>query len=155
MTLLMQMGAMHWLILGALLLILELLGAAGYLLWLGLAGLCIAALSALLPLDWSSQWLGFALLAVLFSAGWWWHLRRRAHQPDVATGLHHRLQHYIGQQSVLAEAELGGQSKVRLGDTMWTVRCPAGLPAGTAVRITGVDGMQLIAEPLNTPRPGH
>lgn len=150
---LMQMGAMHWLILGMLLLILELLGAAGYLLWLGLAGLCIAALTALLPLGWSGQWLGFALLAVLFSAGWWWYLHRRAQQPDAATGLHHRLQQYVGQQSVLAEAEQGGLSRVRLGDTMWTVRCPAGLPAGSPVRITGVDGMQLIAESLDAPPP--
>ena len=150
---LMQMGAMHWLILGMLLLILELLGAAGYLLWLGLAGLCIALLTALLPIGWSSQWLGFALLAVLFSAGWWWHLNRRARQPDAATGLHHRLQQYVGQQSVLAEAEQGGLSRVRLGDTMWTVRCAAGLSAGSPVRITGVDGMQLIAESLDVPPP--
>lgn len=49
MELLSQMSAWHWLIAGGVLLALELLGAAGYLLWLGMAALCVSALQATAP----------------------------------------------------------------------------------------------------------
>ena len=65
MELLSQINLWHWLILGGALLILELLGAAGYLLWLGLAALSVAGLAMVIPMDWVGQWLLFSLLAVV------------------------------------------------------------------------------------------
>ena len=77
MAFLTELTWLHWLILGGALLILELLGGAGYLLWLGLAALSVASLVALLPLGWVGQWLLFSILALLFTGGWWYWQRQR------------------------------------------------------------------------------
>ena len=69
MAFLTELTSVHWLILGGALLLLELLGAAGYLLWLGLAAITIAALQLVIPLDWVAQWLLFSVLALLFTGG--------------------------------------------------------------------------------------
>lgn len=68
----------HWLALATLLLVFEVFGAAGYLLWISLVAVLIGLLSILLPsLAWFWQLLLFATLATLSSL-LWWHLQRRA-----------------------------------------------------------------------------
>ena len=150
MELLTQMSAMHWLILGGVLLILELLGTAGYLLWLGAAAIAVAAATAIGNVSWHGQWLLFALLALLFTAGWWRWQRQRSRMQDVATPLNQRLQHYVGRDVLLLEPVQQGRSRVKLDDTVWSVRCEQPLGAGSQVRIIAVDGTLLTVSALTT-----
>ena len=145
-----QLTWVHWLIFGGVLLILELLGGAGYLLWLGMAALSVAALVALLPLQWVGQWLLFALFALLLTGGWWyWQRQRLQHnRDDPANQLNQRPQQWLGQEATLQQDVVNGLSRVKLGDSVWPVRCSHPLPAGSRVRVSATDGIMLIVEPL-------
>lgn len=145
-----QLTWVHWLILGGVLLILELLGGAGYLLWLGMAALGVAALVALLPLEWVGQWLLFAIFALLLTGGWWYWQRQRlqSNRDDPANQLNQRPQQWLGQEATLQQDVVNGLSRVKLGDSVWPVRCPHPLPAGSRVRVSATDGIMLIVEPL-------
>jgi membrane protein implicated in regulation of membrane protease activity len=69
-----------WLVLATLLLILEVFGAGGYLLWMGLVAVCVGALSYFFPdLPWVWQFLLFGALA-LISALLWWRYQHRVRQ---------------------------------------------------------------------------
>jgi hypothetical protein len=54
---------------------------------------------------------------------------------------------YIGQVIVLTDAMREGSGQVRLGERRWKLRGPD-VPAGTRVRVTGVDGTVLIVDRL-------
>ena len=54
---------------------------------------------------------------------------------------------YIGQVIVLTDAMREGSDQVRLGERRWKLRGPD-VPAGTRVRVTGVDGTVLIVDRL-------
>ena len=144
MELLSQMSAWHWLIAGGVLLALELLGAAGYLLWLGMAALCVSALQATAPQPWQTQWLLFSLLGICFTAIWWRWQRRLLKKKDPAANINQRNQQLIGQTATLLEAVVDGHSRIRIGDTSWPVRCDAPLPAGSKVIIRQLDGIYLL-----------
>jgi membrane protein implicated in regulation of membrane protease activity len=148
MELLSQINLWHWLILGGALLILELLGAAGYLLWLGMAALCVSAVQAAYPQPWQSQWLLFALLALLFTTLWWRWQRRALRKKDPAAEINQRNQELIGQSATLLEAVVNGHSRIKIGDTSWPVRCETSLPAGSQVTILRIDGIHLLVAPM-------
>ncbi len=69
-TLLEQMNFWHWIAFGLVLLLLELLGTAGYLLWLGLSALLVGAILSAIPMSWSLQWLTFAVFSLFFLPGY-------------------------------------------------------------------------------------
>lgn len=54
---------------------------------------------------------------------------------------------YIGQVLTLPEGLQNGTGRVKLGQHRWTLRGP-NVPAGSRVRITGVDGTVLIVDRL-------
>ena len=54
---------------------------------------------------------------------------------------------FIGQVVTLEHAIRGGSARVRLGERNWQIRGPD-LPAGSRVRITGVDGTILLVDRL-------
>ncbi|CAD5105841.1 NfeD family protein [Zestomonas carbonaria] len=134
-----------WLAFGTLLLILEVFGAGGYLLWLGVAAACVGVLTFLFPaLPWTWQLPLFGVLSVL-SAVLWWQRQRHAAKPSEQPGLNRRGQELLGRQFVLHEAIDGGRGKIKAGDTLWLVSGPD-LPAGTPVRVVGQDGVLLKVE---------
>ena len=136
-----------WLALASVLLILEVFGAGGYLLWVGMAAACVGVLTYLFPeLPWAWQFLAFALLSVL-TAVFWWQRQRSAASPSDQPGLNSRGSELIGRHFVLHEAIIGGRGKIRAGDSLWLVSGPE-LPAGSEVRVTGQDGVILRVEPL-------
>lgn len=148
-----ELTAVHWLVLGGGLLILELLGAGGYLLWLGTAALMISATLVLIPFGWISQWLGFSVLSLLLTGSWWRWQHQRLHHGgmDAASSLNQRPQQWIGQTAILVQDVSNGLSRVRLGDGVWPVRCSQPLPAGSQVIIRAAEGITLIAEPYPPP----
>lgn len=134
-----------WLAFGTVLLILEVFGAGGYLLWIGLAAAAVGLLTYLLPdLPWAWQFFAFALLSLL-TAVFWWRRQRSAAKPSDVPGLNRRGSEFLGRTFVLHEAIVGGRGKIKAGDTLWLVTGPE-LPAGREVRVTGQEGVLLKVE---------
>lgn len=138
----------HWLLLGSVLLILEMITGSGFLFWMGLSAAIIGLLVWLFPdMSWTSQLLGFAVLGVLTAFIWWLYLKRNPLKTDRPL-LNKRSEQYVGRIFTLDSPVVNGLGKIRVDDSSWRVRCQD-LPSGTRVRITGVDGVILIAERVN------
>ncbi|HRJ51933.1 MAG TPA: NfeD family protein [Candidatus Thiothrix moscowensis] len=136
----------HWLIFGTLLMALEVLAPAMVLMWFGfgamVAGIALWVFPAM-PLG--LQILIFALVSLVSVFGW---RKSRFREENVASDspdLNNRLHSHIGKEYVLTEAIINGRGAMRVGDTAWRVR-GADLPAGTRVRVTGVDGVIFTVE---------
>ncbi|KLU18556.1 membrane protein, partial [Proteus mirabilis] len=74
--------ALFWLCLGGLLLITEMLGTAGYLLWSGMAALCVSLITWILPISWPIQGILFAILTVISAVLWHLWLKRRKQSKE-------------------------------------------------------------------------
>ncbi len=130
----------HWLTLGIVLLVAEVaVGGASFLMWIGFAALFTGLVSFILPglLIWQLQLLLFGVSAVASVLLW----RRYVKDEPVAGGvlLNHRGAEYIGRVVHLEEAIVNGQGRIRIDDTLWSVR-GRDAPAGAAVRILAQDG---------------
>jgi len=135
----------HWLILGAALLLLELFGTAGLLLWTGIAALLTAVMVYLFALDIYGQWSLFAIFSI--ATTWYWFRLNQRDKPTVGKEvLNQRTQRCIGAQTTLLEDVQLGQSRVRLDDTVWQVLCNEPLKAGTAVKVVAAEGTLLIVK---------
>ncbi|QLC73347.1 NfeD family protein [Pseudomonas sp. LPB0260] len=134
-----------WLAFGTLLLILEVFGAGGYLLWIGMAAAGVGVLTYLFPaLPWAVQFLLFGSLSVL-TAVFWWRRQRTAAKPSDQPGLNDRGSELLGRRFVLHEAISGGRGKIKAGDSLWLVSGPD-LPAGSTVKVIGQEGVLLKVE---------
>ncbi len=140
-----QLSFWDWLAFGTLLLILEVFGAGGYLLWIGIAAASVGVLTYLFPaLPWALQFVLFGVLSVL-TAVFWWRRQRTAAKPSDQPGLNRRGSELLGRQFVLHEAINGGRGKIKAGDSLWLVSGPD-LPAGSKVKVIGQDGVILQVE---------
>lgn len=127
------------------LMIIEMIVPGFYLLWLGIAAGVVALCVLLWPgMPFALQILIFAI-ASLGSILAWRRWRDRNPETSDQPNLNERANHYIGKVYTLDTAIVNGVGKVRLGDTVWRVAGPD-LDAGTAVKVTGVDGMTLQVE---------
>lgn len=138
-------GVWGWLALGFLLIAVEVLVfPGGFPLWIGLAALAMAGVTAVVTLPWEGELILFGLLAVAASVlAWKLHYRRS--RTDAADSLHDRVDALMGRQFVLEEAIVAGVGRIRVDDTTWRVSGPD-LPAGSRVQISGVDGSTLRVE---------
>lgn len=135
-----------WLALGTLLLILEVFGAGGYLLWIGVAAAAVGVIGFIIPtLDWTLQFLLFGLLSVL-TAVFWWRRQRSNRSASDQPGLNVPGQHLLGRVLVVSDAITEGRGKVRVGDGVWLARGPD-TPAGARVKVIGIDGTVLQVTP--------
>ena len=135
-------GIWGWLALGFGLIAVEMLILpGGFPLWIGLAALAMAGVTALVALPWQGELILFGLLAVLASV-LAWKLHYRAGRVDAADGMHDRVEQLIGREFLLDEGTEDGVGRIRVDDSVWRVTGPA-MPAGTRVKITGADGATL------------
>ncbi|WP_020396920.1 NfeD family protein [Thiolinea disciformis] len=146
----MQIEFWHWLILGLVLLVLEVVTPAMILLWFGVGALLTGVLHWLLPdlgLGWQSLFFAtFSLLSVLA----WRKFRPETHIKSDIPELNNRLASHIGKEYVLSEALEHGRGMARVGDSEWRVESTQDLPAGTRIRVTGVNGVILNVEKATT-----
>ena len=134
-----------WLGLGTVLLILEVFGAGGYLLWMGVAAAAVGVLTFVLPaMAWTAQFLLFAVLSVL-TAVYWWRRQRTVNRPSDQPGLNMRGQELIGRTFVVHDAIVEGRGKIKVGDGVWIVTGPD-TSVGSQVRVIGQDGAILRVE---------
>ena len=93
--------------------------------------------------------MGWFLVFAASAFGLWFWREYRVHQREQqsASAPHRAGQRYIGQVLTLTESINDGSGRAKLGNRNWTLRGP-NVPAGTRVRVTGVDGTILIVDRL-------
>lgn len=141
----------NWLLFGVVLLVIELLAPGTFFLWMGVAAFCVGLLLIPFPgVAWQYQWLIFALLAVGSIIVWMRYGRRRL-KPSDDPFLNRRGQRYVGRVLTLDAPMVNGYGRVRIDDSVWKIK-GEDYPAGTRVRVIGVDGVALRvqAEPSPT-----
>lgn len=138
-------AALIWILAGLLLLGAEILLPGVFLLWIGIAAVGTGlVLFAAAPPFWATVTVFITFLAAGIAVAL--RLRRSEHpRPRVNTpdaGI-------VGRIGVLLDPGQAGP-RVRLGDSDWAARLPrdvADTPAGTRVRVEGVDGTTLVVRP--------
>lgn len=137
-----------WLAFGIVLVIVEMLTGTFFFLFLGIGALLVAALVWMLGIGGLAQGVVFGVSA-LVAAGAWWKLRPnpgdRIEQLSGAASLNNPNARFVGREADLVEAIHGGEGRVRLDDSLWFVTGPD-LPAGSRVRVVGVQGAKLRVE---------
>ena len=144
-----ELGPWSWWILGLLLLGAEILVPGIFLIWIGLAAIVVGAISFALwdsaIWGWQVQFLVFAALA-LISAFIGRKIMAGRNDDTDQPMLNRRMEQMIGRTATLEEPITEGQGRIRLGDTLWTVRGPE-LPAGTRVKIVVIENDDPRVEP--------
>lgn len=141
----------HWWILAGILLILELSSPVFFFLWLGFAAAAVGLLLWVVPeMPLATQLTLFAILSVVAVVAW--RRYREKHPPESDQPLlNQRGMQYIGRLFTLEHPIVNGVGKVEVDDSTWRVKGPD-LPAGTRVRVTGLDGVVFIVESADTGR---
>lgn len=140
----------HWIGLGLVLLIFELAGAAGFLLWTGISAGLIGLITLVIPqLSWRWQLFLFAVLTIFVLFLWWRHLQRRIDTSDLPN-LNMRASQFVGQVTELVEPIKHGRGQVKLDDSFWRVTGPD-LKKGQLVRVVrAVDDLLLEVEKVDS-----
>ena len=133
----------NWWVLGVVLMAVEALLPGFFFLWIGVAALVVGlALTVLPDPGWTYQVMLFALLSVGSIVAW--RLRLRRHPTQTADPLLNRRGHqYVGRVFTLDAPVVNGHGKIRVDDSTWKVVVKRDYPAGTRLRIVGVDGVML------------
>lgn len=141
-----EISAWHWASLGIILLILEILGTAGFLIGSAIAAFLMAAIISFVPdMDWKWQLAIFSTTAAIFSLIY---LKRFAsfNENTDQPNLNNRAALHIGKRYTLSEAMANGQGRIQVGDTFWKISCNEDLQASTQIEVTDIDGMTLIVK---------
>jgi membrane protein implicated in regulation of membrane protease activity len=137
--------AWAWVIVGVILSTLETVMPGVFLIWLGLAALIVGIVNFAVNLPWEANGILFAGLAILLVLIGKKLARRPGDDEATVAKLNQRAKALIGRVAALDQPIIDGDGKVRFDDAIWTAKGPD-LPAGTKVRVTGVDGKVLFVE---------
>ena len=138
----------HWWMLAGLLLILELTAPAFFFLWLGIAAAAVGLILMVFPsIPLETQLVLFSITSVVSVIAW--RKYRESHplktdQPN----LNRRGHQYIGRVFTLSDPIINGEGKVTVDDSTWRVKGPD-LPAGTSIKVSGVDGVIFLVGPAD------
>lgn len=142
----MEIGPWLWWIVGLLLLGLEVLAPGTFFLWFGLAAIIVGTLAIVIDMPWQLEIVLFGLLSVTSVLVGRFYMRRQGSEGDEA-GLNQRGARLVGRVFVLTAPISGGQGTVHLDDSVWRVS-GQDCPAGTGVRVVGIDGSTLVVVPV-------
>jgi membrane protein implicated in regulation of membrane protease activity len=136
-------SAWFWWGLALALLAVEAMMPGVFFLWLGVAAAGTGLVHLLIPgIAPQGQWVVFALLS-LVAVGVAWRVRgTRVAKPTDQPLLNQRAQQLVGRVYVLDTAIDNGRGRLKIGDAYWSAEGPD-LPAGTRVRVLGVQDMTL------------
>ncbi len=146
-TLLFSLGYWDWFIAAVLLLVLEILAPGTFMLWLGLSAFLVGLISLAVDWSWQYQFVAFAAFALAAIPLWrrvGAHARATTDQPF----LNRRADALIGQAFTLERPIVGGNGTIGVGDTVWRI-AGSDCPAGSRIKVTGVDGATLRVEPAS------
>ncbi len=135
----------HWWMLAGLLLIFELTAPAFFFLWLGIAAAAVGLILLVFPsIGLETQLVLFSIASVLSIIIWRKYRESRPLKTD-QPNLNRRGHQYIGRVFSLNNPIINGEGKVTVDDSTWRVKGPD-LPAGTSIKVTGVDGVIFTVE---------
>lgn len=140
-ALLQNLGPLHWLVFGLVLLIAEMATGTTYLLWPAVAAFATALISWLGVTNWIGDMAAFAVLVIALTA-FGRPLVQRWREEGAASGLNERSSTLIGVRAVLT-AFADGVGSVKVNDTVWRAVSDEALSAGEHVVIIAVDGVTL------------
>ncbi len=130
----------HWLVLGVVLMVAEVVVPGVYLLWVGLAALLTGIVAYVLPnLGWEIHAVFFAI-AMVGCAVLGYRLYAKGGAEE--NGLNRRGTEFIGQTYTLETAVVGGVGRLKVSDSPWRIVGPD-LPAGAKIRIVAIKGTSL------------
>lgn len=139
-----QYGAWSWWVLGLILLALEIFAPGTFFLWFGVAALVVGGLAFVVGWPWQALVLiWIALAVVLLLVGRRYFRRDEAKSEDPFVNECGR--RYVGRVFTLAEPIVESSGRLSIEDSIWRVTGPD-LPAGTRVRVAGVEGPVLRVE---------
>jgi membrane protein implicated in regulation of membrane protease activity len=136
----------HWWVLAVALIAIEVFAPSTVLLWPGIAA-GVVGLTMLVAGDamlWQYQVLLFAVLSVVSLVAWRLYARKHV-KPGDETTLNRRGEQYVGRVLTLEEPIVNGQGRAVVDDSHWRVS-GEDMPAGTRVRVVGVDATVLKVE---------
>ena len=139
-----SLGAWNWFIVGGLLLIVEVLAPGVFMFWLGLAALVVGTLSLVIDWSWQAQVIAFAVVAIALIPVWR-RLARASEEPSDQPFLNRRAHALVGRVFTLERPIVDGRGTVGIDDTVWRIS-GSDCPAGTRVKVVGVDGSVLAVE---------
>ncbi|HLO23406.1 MAG TPA: NfeD family protein [Methyloceanibacter sp.] len=143
-----ELGAWNWMILAAILFVLELTAPGIFFMWFGLAAVATGLIAFGFDVGWQWQLVWFCLLSVAFVVVAWKYLRVYPLKSERPL-LNERAVRHIGESHDLIDAIVNGRGSVKIGDSIWRVTGPE-LPRGTRVTVVGADGSLLKVVPAGT-----
>jgi membrane protein implicated in regulation of membrane protease activity len=96
-------------------------------------------------MTWQIQLLLFAVLSVLSIVVWRYFLRDRFPAPLTGRLLNRRGASYVGRTFTLKEPIVDGTGLLHVDDSRWKVQGDD-MPAGSKVKVTGIEGTVLTVE---------
>ncbi len=135
----------HWWMLAGLLLILELIAPAFFFLWLAIAAAAVGLIMLVFPsIPLETQLVLFSIASIVSVFAWRKYRESRPLKTD-QPNLNRRGHQYIGRVFTLSNPITNGEGKVTVDDSTWRVKGPD-LPAGTSIKVVGVDGVIFTVE---------
>jgi len=141
------LGLWVWFVAAGVLLLLELMLPGVFFIWLAIAAALTGIADIVHDVSWQGELLMFALLSVVAVILGRRVYKGRAMEPKDNPHLNRRQLGYIGRSFTLAQPIVNGRGRLTIEDTVWEVE-GADIPAGTRVKVTAVNDMTLVVEPL-------
>ena len=136
----------HWLILAAVLLIIEMITFTSFFLFFAIATSIVAVVTFFIPqLVLNMQLLVFGVLSVFAVILAYRVFRVKKQQKYEGLDVNDHMGRYIGQQVILVEDAHEGVAKAKIGDTMWRVIIQDA-KKGDKVKITAVQSTSFVVE---------
>jgi len=133
----------QWWVLAVILIVLEVSSPGAFFLWMAISAGIVGLVMLLMPeLGWEIQILVFALFSVISIVAWRLYLLKHPTESDQPR-LNRRGEQYIDRIFTLSEPVVNGQGKIKVDDSIWKIRGDD-CPAGSRVKVVGVDGVVLL-----------
>jgi membrane protein implicated in regulation of membrane protease activity len=140
-----ELGPWVWMILAAILFVLELISPGIFFMWFGVAAAITGLIVFRYDMSWQWQLVSFAalsLVAVLLANKY---LRQNPLESERPL-LNERAVQLVGQSFELLDPIVNGRGSIKTGDTIWRVEGPE-LPSGARIKVVGADGTLLKVVP--------
>ncbi len=135
-----------WFVIALVLLGFEMMMPGVVFLWMAIAGGIVGGIVLVLPdLGWENQFIIFSILSLISVFAGRTFLKRNPIESEDTT-LNKRGHQYIGKTYKLIRDMENGKSKVRIGDSNWSVEGDFEASENDKVRVTGVNVTILIVE---------
>lgn len=139
----------NWWVFALVLIIVEVLVAGTFFLWMGISAGIVGLVLYLFPgLDWQVQLSLFAVFSVIsiIVSRLWLAKHARAEPPST---LNRRGSQYVGRPFTLSEPIVNGIGRLNVDDTIWRISGPD-LESGSQIIVEGLEGTILLVKPKAT-----